>query len=72
MAYLNRGSVFGEFSRTAKLAERLDSGLRRAATGLLGGSFPTPLYHGSAELAERPASMQASSPIRKQAAPSPI
>ena len=25
----------------------------------LGGLFPTPLYHGSAELAERPASMQA-------------
>ena len=24
----------------------------------LGGLFPTPLYHGSAELAERPASMQ--------------
>ena len=23
----------------------LDSGLRRAATGVLGGSFPTPLYH---------------------------
>ena len=36
-------------------------------TGFLGGLFPTPLYHGSvfgelsrtAELAERPASMQA-------------
>ena len=43
------------------------SGFRRAATGLLGGLFPTPPYHGSvfvelsrtAELAERPASMQA-------------
>ena len=44
----------------------------RIACTDLGGSFPTPLYHGSAELAERPASMQASSPIRKQAAPSPI
>ena len=28
-------------------------------TGFLGGLFPTPLYHGSAELAKRPASMQA-------------
>ena len=35
MAYLNRSSVFGERSRTAELAERLDSGLCRAATGLL-------------------------------------
>ena len=24
--------------------DSLDSGLRRAATGVLGGSFPTPLY----------------------------
>ena len=44
----------------------------RIACTHLGGLFQTPLYHGSAELAERPASMQASSPIRKQAAPSPI
>ena len=29
----------------------------------LGGSFQTPLYHGSAELAERPASMQACIPV---------
>ena len=28
MAYLNHGSVFGELSRTAELAERLDSGPR--------------------------------------------
>ena len=28
MAYLNHGSIFGERSRTAELAERLDSGLR--------------------------------------------
>ena len=35
MAYLNHGSVFGELSRTAEFAERLDSSLRRAATGLL-------------------------------------
>ena len=28
--------------------------------GFFGGWFPTPPYHGSAELAERPASMQAS------------
>ena len=30
-----------------------------STTGFLGSLFPTPLYHGSAELAERPASMQA-------------
>ena len=33
----------------------------------LGGSFPTPLYHGSAELAERPASMQACIPVGERA-----
>ena len=38
----------------------------RIACTDLGGWFPTPLYHGSAELAERPASMQASSPTRKK------
>ena len=27
------------------LNQPLDSGLRRAATGVLGGLFPTPLYH---------------------------
>ena len=36
-----------------------DSDLRRVAMGFLGGLFPTPLYHGSAKLPERPASMQA-------------
>ena len=36
-----------------------DDSLRRATTGVLGGPFLTPLYRGSAELAERPASMQA-------------
>ena len=43
-----------------------NAGLHRAATGILGGLFRTPLYHGSvfgelsrtAELAERPASIQ--------------
>ena len=37
MSCLNNGST--------ELAERLDSGLRRAATGLLGGLLPTPLYY---------------------------
>ena len=31
--------------RGSGLNKPLDSGLRRAATGFLGGSFPTPLYH---------------------------
>ena len=33
----------------------------------LGGLFPTPLYYGSAELAERPASMQAHIPVGESA-----
>ena len=37
----------------------MQAGVRRAATGLLGRSFQTPLYHGSAELAERPTYLQA-------------
>ena len=30
---------------SAELAERLDSGVRQAVTGILGGLSPTPLYH---------------------------
>ena len=37
LAPLCHGSVFGELSRTAALAERLNSGLRRVATGRRGG-----------------------------------
>ena len=41
------------------LFKPLDSGLRRndGKVGFLGGLFQTPLYHGSAELAERPTSL---------------
>ena len=43
----------------AGMTAGVDSSLCQAATGFLGGAFQAPLYHGSAELAERPASMQA-------------
>ena len=34
-----------EFINHPACSRQVDSGLRRAATGILGGLFPTPLYH---------------------------